>query len=70
MTVLRKHGLWLIVATLAGVAGALLFYVARPASYVSTAQVDVEPNTSAPGTPVVPNMATEVAGGHVRRCSG
>ena len=60
MTVLRKHGLWLIVAILAGVVGALLFYVARPTSYVSTAQVDVEPNTSAPGTPIVPNMATEV----------
>ena len=60
MTVLRKHGLWLIVAALAGSVGALLFYVARPVSYASTAQVDVEPNTSAPGTPVVPNMATEV----------
>jgi polysaccharide biosynthesis transport protein len=59
MILLRKYALWLIVAALAGVAGALLFYAARPASYVSTAQVDVEPNTSAPGTPVVPNMATE-----------
>ena len=60
MTLLRKHGLWLIVATLAGIVGALLFYAARPTTYVSTAQVDVEPNTAAPGTPVVPNMATEV----------
>jgi polysaccharide biosynthesis transport protein len=57
MTVLRKHGLWLIVTTLVGIAGALIF-ASRSAPYTSTAQVDVEPNVGI-GTPVVPNMATE-----------
>ena len=42
MTLLRRHGRWLIVAALAGIVGALLFYAARPTTYVSTAQVDVE----------------------------
>ena len=57
MTVLRKHGLWLIVTTLIGIAGAFIF-ASRPAPYTSTAQVDVEPNVGV-GTPVVPNMGTE-----------
>lgn len=61
MTLLRRHGRWLIVAALAGIVGALLFYAARPTTYASTAQVDVESNTSTTGVPlVVPNMATEV----------
>jgi polysaccharide biosynthesis transport protein len=57
MTLLRKHGRWLIITTLVGIAGAWIF-ASRPAPYISIAQVDVEPNVGL-GTPVVPNMATE-----------
>ena len=59
MTLLRRHALWVIVATVVGIAGAWLYHSAQPAVYTSTAQVDVEPNTSLGGPPVTPNMATE-----------
>jgi Mrp family chromosome partitioning ATPase/capsular polysaccharide biosynthesis protein len=59
MTVLRKHGLWLIVATLVGIAGAWLVAAGRPVLYSSTAQVDVEPHVVANTTPITPNMGTE-----------
>ncbi|HET9897518.1 MAG TPA: AAA family ATPase [Streptosporangiaceae bacterium] len=59
MTLLRKHGLWLVLATLAGMAGAFLYLLARPVSYTSSSQVDVEANTVARATPVTPNMETE-----------
>lgn len=59
MTLLRKYALWLVVAALAGLAGAWLYLLARPVSYLSTSQVDVEPNTVTRTTPVVPNMETE-----------
>jgi len=59
MTVLRKHGLWLIIATLVGIAGAWLVAAGRPMLYGSTAQVDVEPHIVANTTPIVPNMGTE-----------
>lgn len=58
MTLLRRHGLWLIIAALVGIAGAWLYYSAAPHVYLSTAQVDVEPS-AALGTAVTPNMATE-----------
>jgi polysaccharide biosynthesis transport protein len=58
MTLLRRHGLWVIIATVVGIAGAWLYHAAQPAVYTSTAQVDVEPNTGL-GPPVTPNMATE-----------
>ena len=58
MNLLRRHGLWLVVAMLVGVAGAWLYYSAAPHVFLSTAQVDVEPNPTL-GTPVTPNMATE-----------
>ena len=58
MTLLRRHGLWLIVAMAVGIAGAWLYYSAAPHVFLSTAQVDVEPNATL-GTPVTPNMATE-----------
>lgn len=59
MTLLRKHGPWLVAATLVGIAGAWLYLLARPASYTSTSQVDVEANVAARGTPLPPNMETE-----------
>ena len=60
MTVLRRYGLWLIAATVAGILGAWLFSVIRPGQYLSTAQVDVEPNASVATAPNVPNMETEI----------
>jgi len=51
--------MWLILATMAGLAGALLVYAIRPASYLSMAQVDVEPHLVESLSPVVPNMGTE-----------
>lgn len=59
MRLLRKHGMWVVLATMAGLAGALLVYAIRPASYISTAQVDVEPHLVESLSPVVPNMGTE-----------
>ena len=59
MTLLRRYGLWLVLATVAGIVGAWLFYASRPGAYLSTAEVEVEPSTSALTTPAVPNMATE-----------
>lgn len=59
MTLLRRHGLWLVLATIAGIAGALLMYTGRSIAYGSTAQVDVESHVVANTTPVPPNMTTE-----------
>jgi polysaccharide biosynthesis transport protein len=60
MTLLRKYGRWLILATLAGIIGAWLVQAILPVRYVSTAQVDVEPNLAVVGTSgVTPNMVTE-----------
>lgn len=59
MTLLRRHGLWLVLALIAGIAGAYLVNSARPVAYGSTAQVDVESNVVAQTTPVQPNMTTE-----------
>ncbi len=58
MTLLRRHGLWVIIATVVGIAGAWLYHSAQPTVYQSTAAVDVEPNAGLPA-PVTPNMATE-----------
>lgn len=59
MRLLRKYVLWLILAMMAGVAGALLVHVSLPAHYVSTAEVDVEPNIDALNIGYTPNMVTE-----------
>lgn len=59
MTVLSRYGLWLLLATIVGVAGATLVFITRPTTYSSTAQVDVESHVSASTTPVAPNMTTE-----------
>jgi polysaccharide biosynthesis transport protein len=58
MTLLRRHGLWVIIATVVGIAGAWLYHSAQPTAYQSTASVDVEPNAGLPA-PITPNMATE-----------
>jgi len=59
MTLLRRHGLWLVLAMIAGIAGAYLLYSAQSIEYGSTAQVDVESHVVAMTTPVPPNMTTE-----------
>jgi len=61
MTLLRKQGLWLIIAMMAGLAAGYLAYAAKPVAYTSTALVDVEAHVIANTTPVPPNMATEKA---------
>jgi succinoglycan biosynthesis transport protein ExoP len=59
MTVIRRHGLWLLLATIVGVVGAALIYTTRPIAYSSAALVDVESHVVANTTPVPPNMTTE-----------
>jgi polysaccharide biosynthesis transport protein len=59
MTLLSKHGSWLVVATMVGIAGVVLYLFARPVSYISTSQVDVEASVVAGTTPITPNMETE-----------
>ena len=59
MTLLRKYSLWLLLATLAGIAGAWLIYASLPVRYVSTAEVDIEPTAAAIAANWAPNMITE-----------
>lgn len=59
MTLLRKHILWLILATMAGITGAVLVHASLPVRYVSTTQADVEPNLAALTIDWAPNMVTE-----------
>ena len=59
MTLIRRYILWLILATLAGIAGAWLVYASLPVRYVSTAQVEVEPLFSVLTITWTPNMGTE-----------
>jgi capsular exopolysaccharide synthesis family protein len=59
MTVLRRHGLWVVVAMVAGVAAAWVFARSLPVHYTSTAQVDVESHVVPNATLVTPNQATE-----------
>ncbi len=59
MTVLRRQGVWLVLAALAGCAGAWVVQASLPARYTSTAQVDVEPRLEPALAPVLPNMGTE-----------
>src|ERR1700742_2045903 len=59
MTVIRRYGLWLLLATIVGIVGASLVYATRSVAYSSTAQVDVESHVVANATPAAPNMTTE-----------
>lgn len=59
MTLLRKYALWLLLATLAGIAGAWLIHASLPVRYVSTAEVDVEPSAAAVAANWAPNIITE-----------
>jgi polysaccharide biosynthesis transport protein len=57
---IRKHAIWIVVATLVGVMGAWLTVSGRQVEYTSTADVDVEARIISGTVPVTPNMATEV----------
>jgi succinoglycan biosynthesis transport protein ExoP len=59
MKLLRKYIVWLVFATMAGALGAFLVHARLPARYVSTAEVDVEPNVAALTIDYAPNMVTE-----------
>jgi polysaccharide biosynthesis transport protein len=59
MTLLRRYGVWLLAAAVAGIAGAWLYHAFQASVYQSTAQVDVEPRVVASSNPIAPNMATE-----------
>jgi len=59
MRLLRRHCLWVALAAMAGLAGALLAGAGGQAQYASAAEVDVEAHVFANTVPVVPNMATE-----------
>ena len=59
MRLLRRHAVWLLLATVAGLAGAWLISARLPVRYDSTAQVDIESHTGTGAPLVVPNLATE-----------
>src|SRR5271155_2741163 len=59
MTLLRRQGIWLVLAPIAGLAGAWLISASLPVQYSSTAQVDVESHAVTGLPPVAPNLATE-----------
>ena len=56
---IRKHAIWLVVATLVGLTGAWLVVSGRQVEYTSTADVDIEPRIITGTVPVTPNLATE-----------
>jgi Mrp family chromosome partitioning ATPase len=59
MTLLRKHITWLVLAMMAGIAGAVLIHLSIAPRYTSAAEVDIEPNFAALTIQYVPNMVTE-----------
>ena len=59
MILIRKHAIWLVLATLLGLVGAWIVISFKPVAYTSTASVDVEPRVITGSTPVIPNLVTE-----------
>lgn len=59
MRFIRKHGIWLVLATLVGLVGAWLIVSGRPVGYSSTSDLDVEARVITGTVPVTPNLATE-----------
>ena len=56
---IRKHAIWVVLATLVGLAGAWLALSGQAVAYGSSAAVDVEPRIITGSVPVTPNLATE-----------
>src|ERR1022692_1494054 len=61
MKLLRKRGVWVVLATMACIAGAWLVGSQGTTQYASTAVVDVEARVFANTVPVTPNLANELA---------
>ena len=61
MKLLRKRGVWVVLATMACIAGAWLVGSGGTTQYTSTAVVDVEARVFANTVPVTPNLANEKA---------
>src|ERR1035437_7090457 len=61
MKLLRKRGVWVVLATMACIAGAWLVGSQGTTQYASTAVVDVEARVFANTVPVTPNLANEKA---------
>lgn len=56
---LRTHALLIAAVTILTIVGAITVALLRPAPYVSTARVVVQPERIASGTPLAPDMGTE-----------
>jgi capsular exopolysaccharide synthesis family protein len=56
---LRTHALLIAAVTILTVIGAITVALLQPAPYVSTAQVEVQPERIPGGTPLAPDMGTE-----------
>lgn len=56
---IRKHAVWVVLATLVGLVGAWLAVSGRSVSYTAATAVDVEPRIISGSVPVTPNLATE-----------
>ena len=61
MKLLRKRGVWVVLATMACIAGAWLVGAGGTTQYTSAAEVDVEARVFANTVPVTPNLANEKA---------
>lgn len=59
MRLIQRHAVWLVLATLVGLAGAWVIVSLKPVAYTSTASVDVEPRVLTGSAPVIPNLVTE-----------
>jgi polysaccharide biosynthesis transport protein len=59
MRMIRRHAVWVVVATLVGLLGAWLTVSGRPVTYKSTADIDVEARIITGSVPLAPNMSTE-----------
>ena len=59
MRMLRKYGLWIVICTLACVAGAWAVSALRPVQYTATANVDVEAAAIPGALPTAVNTTTE-----------
>jgi len=59
MRLIQRYAVWLVLATLVGLAGAWVVVSLKPVAYTSTASIDVEPRVITGANPVIPNLVTE-----------
>jgi capsular exopolysaccharide synthesis family protein len=60
MSFLRRYVLWIIIATVACIAGSWAIAARQPAQFAASASVDVEASVIPGVAPVAPNLATEL----------